>query len=304
MKDTPVVSVVIIFLDAERFLREAIESVLGQTFDKWELLLVDDGSTDGSEAIARSYADLRPDRISYLEHPEHRNLGMSASRNRGIRESRGEFVAFLDADDVWFPTALADQVGILRENEEAAMVYGPLSWWFSWTSHPEDRDYVEELGVPADSLIAPPRLLPLFLLDRAAVPSGLLVRRTAIERVGGFEDAFPGEYEDQVFCAKICLNLPVYVAGASWYRYRQHADSAVAVGLRSGDTDQARLVFLHWLAGYLREAAIDDPSVQQAVRHELRRAEHPRLHRLLTRLRSAGRRVNAVGSAGTGGTVE
>src|SRR5512147_1824882 len=107
MTNQPLVSGVIIFWNAERFLQEAIESVLAQTYPSWELLLVDDGSTDGASEIARSYAARHPERIRYLEHPGHRNRGMSASRNLGLQQSRGALVAFLDSDDVWLPEKLA-----------------------------------------------------------------------------------------------------------------------------------------------------------------------------------------------------
>ena len=79
----PVVSAITIFYNGERFLGEAIESVLAQTYPSWELLLVDDGSTDGASEIARSYAARHPERIRYLEHSGHRNRGMSASPRFG-----------------------------------------------------------------------------------------------------------------------------------------------------------------------------------------------------------------------------
>ena len=121
---TPRVSVVMIFLDEERFLAEAIESVRAQTFTDWELLLVDDGSSDGSSAIARGYAEREGDRIRYLEHPGHENRGMSASRNLGIRHARGDLVALLDADDVWLQHKLSRQVALLDANPDAEMIYG------------------------------------------------------------------------------------------------------------------------------------------------------------------------------------
>src|SRR5579884_627502 len=98
MSHHPRVSAVIIFWNAERFLAEAVESVFAQTFDDWELLLVDDGSTDGSTAMAQEYANRNPDRAHYLEHEHHANRGRSASRNLGIRHAAGDYVAFLDAD--------------------------------------------------------------------------------------------------------------------------------------------------------------------------------------------------------------
>ena len=93
---TPLVSVVMPFLDGIHFLPEAIDSVVTQTYPEWELLLVDDGSTDGSSALARDYARGRPDRIRYLEHAGHANRGKSTSRNLGIAQARGELLAFLD----------------------------------------------------------------------------------------------------------------------------------------------------------------------------------------------------------------
>lgn len=285
MNRRPFVSVVIIFLNAERFIQEAIESVLAQTYDSWELLLVDDGSTDASSTLARSYADQYPKLVRYLEHEGHANRGMSASRNLGARSARGKYIAFLDADDVWFSHTLEQQVAILEAHPEAAMVYGPLEWWYSWTRKTEDgeRDFVEELGVRPNSLVRPPRLLSLFLQDKAAVPSGILVRREVLERVGGFEDIFRGEYEDQAFCAKVCLRFPVFAAGQSWYRYRQHADSCVSVGQRTRHTYSARLLFLNWLAAYLSEQKVEDREVRRALQQEFWRYRHPILYRLLKR---------------------
>lgn len=85
----PLVSVITIFLNAGKFIQEAIESVFAQTYGKWELLLVDDGSTDGSTEIALGYAKQYPKRVRYLEHNGHRNRGMSASRNLGISDAGG-----------------------------------------------------------------------------------------------------------------------------------------------------------------------------------------------------------------------
>jgi glycosyltransferase involved in cell wall biosynthesis len=285
MSDQTLVSVVMIFLNAERFLQEAIESVFAQTYRAWELLLVDDGSNDGSTAIARRYAEQYPGRVRYLEHPGHANSGMSASRNLGIRDAQGQCIAFLDADDVWFSNILGEQVAVLETHSQVAMVYGPIQWWYSWTGKVEDRerDYVEKLGAPPNTVIQPPRLLPLFLRNKATVPSGILVRRQIIERVGGFEDAFRGEYEDQVFCAKICLNAPVFASGQCWYRYRQHPDSCVLIGQRTGETHSARFFFLNWLANYLSEQKVRDREVWRALSLEFWRFSHPRAFGLLKR---------------------
>ena len=87
MKNDPLVSVIIIFLNAEKFIHEAIESVISQTYSNWELILVDDGSTDGSTEIVRRFANRYASLASYHEHTEHLNKGMSASRNLGIHQA-------------------------------------------------------------------------------------------------------------------------------------------------------------------------------------------------------------------------
>jgi glycosyltransferase involved in cell wall biosynthesis len=283
--ESQLVSVIIIFWNAEPFLAEAIASVVAQSYPHWELLLVDDGSTDGSTALAQHLVASDPQRMRYLEHPEHANRGMSATRNLGIAHARGTYLAFLDADDVWFPQTLEEQVEILRTQPGAGMVYGPIEWWYSWTDRPEDRgrDYVEYLGVPANTLLPPPRLLSLFLRNRAAVPSGAMVRRDLTERLGGFENKFRGEYEDQVFCAKVCLNASVFASNRCWYRYRQHPNSTVSIGIRTGATHAARLTYLDWLADYLISNGITDAGVWRALRLEFWRFRHPRAYRLLRR---------------------
>jgi glycosyltransferase involved in cell wall biosynthesis len=298
------VSVVVIFRDAAPFIDEAIQSVMAQTYTDWELLLVDDGSADGSTVQALNWANRYPERMRYLEHTGHANRGMSASRNLGVRHAHGELIALLDADDVWFPSALREQVELVEAWPDAAMVYGPIQWWYSWSGRAEDRarDVVERLGVPADALVRPPKLLRRFVRNHAAVPSGALIRRTAVERVGGFEEGFRAEYEDQAFCAKICLEFSVFASGSCWYRYRQHADSCVSVSLKTGRARQTRIAFLEWLAAYLRSQGATSPSVWWAVQYELWRWKHPSQYRLfLAGLRAP---VNLVGRlAGQSGRV-
>src|SRR6476619_2393315 len=128
----PLVTCIVIFLDEERFLVEAIDSVRAQTYPSWEIVLVDDGSSDRSTQIARDYAQRFPDRIRYVEHPRHETRGMSAARNLGLAHARGQYVGFLDADDTWEPNKLQEQVGLLDMRPDVAMVYGRTLLWHSW----------------------------------------------------------------------------------------------------------------------------------------------------------------------------
>src|SRR5262249_59637534 len=139
MSSPPLVSVVAIFLNGERFLDEAIQSVFVQRYSRWELLLVDDGSSDGSSAIARGYAQQEPARVRYFEHPGHRNLGMSASRNLGLRQARGEYLALLDADDVWLPEKLERQDAVLADHAHVARLYRAPVYRVAWAGRAADR---------------------------------------------------------------------------------------------------------------------------------------------------------------------
>ena len=256
------------------FMRQAIESILQQDFTDWELMLVDDGSTGESSALAGAYAEAFRDRIRTLEHPGHAHRGMSASRNLGIRRAAGDYIAFLDADDVWLPHTLGEQVVLLDSQPDAAMLYGNTEYWYGWTGKPEDtrRDFVPALGVPPNTLIQPPALAALFLEGRAAVPCtcSLLVRRPAVEELGGgFEDAFQTLYEDQVFYLKVCLRARVFVSGCCWGRYRQHPEASTQKAAQNGQAEGARLTFLYWLEGYLRERQVHDPEVWQALRRQM-----------------------------------
>lgn len=284
----PLVSVIVGFLNAEKFIQETIETVIAQTYSHWELLLVDDGSTDKSTAIARSYAEQYPEKVFYLEHEGHQNRGVCVSRNLGVAHARGEYIAILDADDVWLPHKLERQVEILKLYPEAAMVYGATEYWSSWRGNPSgtQRDFTPKLGLPANILYNPPALVTLcYPLGKAAAPcpSDLLLRREIIERIGGFEEEFRGKYqlfEDQAFLVKVYLNGAVFVSDECWDRYRLHPDSCM-VGTKNHYLT-VRLFFLNWLRTYLSAQEIKDPDIWQALEDAYWPYRHPILFRLIS----------------------
>jgi glycosyltransferase involved in cell wall biosynthesis len=285
------VSVIVPFRNAERFLGEAIESVLAQSYENWELLLVDDGSTDKGPDIVRRRARERPDRIMLLGHPDGRSLGAAATRNLGIAQARGDYVAFLDADDVWAAGKLLEQTEALASFREVGMVYGVSRWWYSWTGDREDaeRDHVEPLGIRAGTPLPPRALLgPFFAQQSAAIPNptNLLVRRSVIDMVGNFEEAVPNGYEDQAFCAKVVTHHRVLPLDRCWDRYRQHPDSLTARVASNGGAFAARAEFLAWLIDYLGAEGVD-PRLNRALRRQRLVYAHPRVSRLLGRLRDA-----------------
>jgi len=289
MKGKPLVTVITVFLDAESFIEEAIASVFAQNYRKWELLLVDDGSTDGSTQVALRYAQLYPDRVSYLEHEGHQNRGISASQNLGISVAKGEYIAFLDSDDVWLPEKLERQVSILDSQPEAMMVYGQTQYWFSWNADARENrnDQMIPSAVEVDRLLRPPLLLLRTLREETPVPcpSDVMVRRQAAIEVGAFEDSFRRIFTDQVFYAKLCLRWPVFVSGQNWFKYRKHPGSAVAVVKERGHLRRARLTYLKWLERYLDDHPNADRQVRRAIWNARLRCLFPRLFRLRAHIR-------------------
>jgi glycosyltransferase involved in cell wall biosynthesis len=251
--------------NCEAFLAEAIDSVLAQTTSEaWELIVVDDGSTDSSLEIATAYAAKYARCVRVLRHPAGKNRGISASRNLAIQHARGEFIAFLDADDVLLPHHFEAQLRALRKHPEAAMVYGAAERWTD-TAVPYDplqsrqtwwgQNYTPPMVPPGATagLLKHGTLLRWFLEDESMVPCicTVLVRREAVMAVKGFENLFRGLYDDQVFHAKLSLGYLIYANNECVARYRQHGYSCCAGGRADIQKQQtARAAFREWLLSY------------------------------------------------------
>jgi hypothetical protein len=263
----PRTSIITPFLDAEAFLGQAIESVQAQTCSDWELLLVDDRSTDGSRDIAAAAA--RADaRIRLVPLPAGYVGGAASARNLALSDARGDYVCFLDADDLFLPTKLERQVPLLEQYPHAAMVFGPTHWWHPDGSSP---DWVEPMY--RRGLIEPPSALDyLILLLRGHVPCicAVLIRRSAVEEVGGFEEQFR-LYEDQTLWVKLMAAFPVFADTVVTAKYRQHPASVSAEAQADGSYDRlgphaAREPFLDWTRRYLAERGKLFPSTERALR--------------------------------------
>jgi len=291
------VSVVIPFFNATKFIRETIESVFAQTYDHWELLLVDDGSTDESTQIAISYAQRYPSKVHYLEHEKHKNQGTAASRNFGVQHAKGEYVAFLDSDDVSLPEKLRQQIEILNANPKVSMVYGPVQFWFGWTDRLEDaaKDFILDLNIAGKKIYEPPKLLLLFLQDVTPVPipSSVMMRLDSFERIGGFEEDFTSAfqlYEDSAFAAKVLLKESAFVSGKCWVKYRQHSNSCTTIWARRGAYHPekphfARQFFLDWLERFFYGQDVKNVELWRALRRQLQPYRYSNFHILSRKIR-------------------
>jgi glycosyltransferase involved in cell wall biosynthesis len=261
------VSVITPVRDGRAFLGEAIASVQAQTVQDWEMLIVDDGSTDGSAELAAAAARADP-RIRLVASGARR--GAAAARNAGIRRARGDYIALLDADDLFEPEKLRIELAAMAAHPTAALVYGPTLWWWP---HEARAPWLEPMHRLA-GLHQAPELFVRVLVDRgfdAPCTCGVLMRRAAVAVVGGFEEAF-SLYEDQTLWAKLMLRWPVHVHGTPVARYRQHPQSTSAQAERAGryhpqHPHAARAEFLSWAGAEARAAGLgSDGRLQRALR--------------------------------------
>ena len=287
------VSVVMPIHNAAPYLPDAIESVLAQRYREWELLLVDDGSSDDSGAIAQRYADAEPARITLLRHPDRGSHGASASRNLGLAHARGEFIAFLDADDLWLPENLAEQVPRLCAEPDAGVLYSRTLYWYSWRKPAAERDYMPRLHVPAGRPIAPPDFLIRCLQGKASVPCtcSILLRRSVALAAGGFESRFPLLYDDQAFYSKLFLRTSVLPVEGCWSRYRRHEASMTMRAESNRTVRESRRAYLSWLQQYVKQTPAA-AALAPTLRRELWRCRHPVADYLLDRAEFLARRVS------------
>ncbi|MGY8681580.1 glycosyltransferase [Bradyrhizobium sp. UFLA05-153] len=273
----PTVSVITPFLNLERYLSAAIESVRAQTFVDWEMILVDDGSSDKSIEIAVTAAAEDP-RIRLVRS---NGRGAAAARNTGLRIGCGKFITFLDGDDLFEPEKLEKDLEALKANPQAMLTYGPTLWWF-----PDDpyHNWVEQMPGESGHLHIPPKLLDKVILrQRSQVPCicAIMVRREALQFVGGFDESFQ-LYEDQTLLVKLLLRYPAFVTDTPTSRYRQHANSTSARATASGDYDRmkphsARVNFLEWVNTYIVESDLMTPRLDRSIRFAFARSLAPRL---------------------------
>ncbi|MBA4190998.1 MAG: family 2 glycosyl transferase [Planctomycetaceae bacterium] len=169
----PNVSIVMAAKNYARFLPMAVESVLAQTFTDWELVIVDDGSTDNTPAVVRPF--LADSRIRYFRSDK---LGQTRAKNLGLRLSRGEFVAFIDADDAWSPTKLDKQLAVFREKPDVGVVFCR-------------RSLIDEQSrpIPAKPAPTPPRgrVLDKLFVQNFVCFSTAVARREVFSQVGAFD---------------------------------------------------------------------------------------------------------------------
>ena len=218
---SPTISVIIPVFNAEQTVSETLRSVQEQSFTELEIVVVDDGSTDGSPARVRD-AMLGDSRIVYLRQG---NRGVSAARNRGLRESRGSLVSVIDADDLWHPEKLARQAAALGQRRDGAVLCGIRRFlldgretvWLSETIPPE-------LAPGAAALDA----LIVLRSDQMALIHTALFWRDQLERLGGWAEGQTTAEDWDLWLRAARSGVSFFNLSEPLYFYRKHAASATA----------------------------------------------------------------------------
>ena len=211
----PQVSVVIPVYNGERYLAAAIDSVFAQTYQNFEIIVIDDGSKDNTSKVLQQYGD----RIRAVYQT---NRGVAIARNHGIKLAQGKWIAFLDADDIFLPDKLASQLAFAASHPHLGMIHS------GWRR-------VDEAGNLL-TVVEPWHEIPQLTLEswlrwKPVLPSAMLFQREWLDKSGGFDPRFPPAEDTE-----LVLRLAAMGCEAAWLpqvtvNYRQHAASAMHKGL-------------------------------------------------------------------------
>jgi glycosyltransferase involved in cell wall biosynthesis len=189
----PQVSVIIPTYNRAWIIEEAIDSVLAQDYTEFELIVVDDGSTDHTSDVLDSYRNV-------IKVFPQKNKGVSAARNRGIAEASGKFIAFLDSDDLWLPQKLTVQIGFFNQTPDALICQTEEVWIRNGLRvNPKKRH-----KKPSGRIFKPS--LELCLVS----PSAVMIHRDLFDRLGGFDETLPA-CEDYDLWLRISCRFPIHL---------------------------------------------------------------------------------------------
>jgi glycosyltransferase involved in cell wall biosynthesis len=203
------ISVIIPVYNGEKTIKQTLESVLNQTLFDLEIIVINDGSTDKTKEIVNSICDSRLQIFSY------KNAGLSASRNRGLFQAIGEFVAFIDADDLWTPDKLESQFKALQENQQAAVAY-------SWTDYIDtEGKFIKSGKYPTATGNIYSKLLLSNILENGSNP---LIRKQAFDTVGNFDESLTAA-EDWDMWLRLASHYEFVLVPKAQILYRVSANS-------------------------------------------------------------------------------
>ncbi|MFA5038112.1 MAG: glycosyltransferase [Candidatus Omnitrophota bacterium] len=210
----PIVSVIIPTYNCEKFLPDALDSVLKQTFQDFEIIVVDDGSTDNTRGLIKSYMDKHPGKINYVYQE---NMGLACARNTAIRHSKGEYIAILDADDMFMPNRLEEEIAVFEKYPEVGLIHANVK-------------NIDEKG---NLLFIPERtrekmtgyiFKQIFLRETNVNIATIMFRRKCLEDAGMFDENLARlGCEDRDFVLRVAMKYKIFYLDrvVAAYRFRE-----------------------------------------------------------------------------------
>ncbi len=240
MNDKPLISVIIPSYNSAHFVTHAVRSALGQTYRPLEVIVVDDGSTDDTQ---RALSDFEGE-IRYVYQA---NKGAPGARNTGIRQSRGDFVAFLDADDEWCPDKLSLQVPILCADSRVALVHSDITFLEVSSGRRYQKSETKEM--------CQGRCYEAMFFDWNVTPSTVVVRRECIEAVGLFDESLVSG----------CEELDLWFRLARWYDFAYVPMPLTVYRLHSTNMTRNTHKMDHGVFTVKKKALDADPALWRAL---------------------------------------
>ena len=200
--DNGLVSIIMPSYNTAKYITNSIESVLNQTYKNWELIIIDDCSTDNTDEIIKNYNS--EDRIKYIKN--EKNSGAAVSRNRGLREAKGKWIAFLDSDDLWCPTKLEKQILFMKEN----------NYYFSYTAYREIDSASRANGI---IVTGPSKITKRGMYNYCWV--GCLTVMYDTEKIGLVQIEDIKKNNDYAMWLKVCKKAPCYLLNEVLASYRK-----------------------------------------------------------------------------------
>jgi glycosyltransferase involved in cell wall biosynthesis len=227
MSTRPKVSITMPVLNGERYIAEAIGSIAAQTYRDFELIVVDDGSTDGTAACVEAFRDKLA--LKYVKHTQ--NQGIARSVNDGLRHSSGEFVAFLDHDDRWLPDFLETQVAYLESHPDVTMVHADHQ-----IIDTDGKVVCESVGLWDGKDRPSGYIFPQLFQQSFIVGNSVLIRKPCLEELGGFDERL--RFGDYHLWMRMALKHKIDYVSRPLTQYRQHVSqhSRAAAVVRPEDS--------------------------------------------------------------------
>lgn len=267
--DNPI-SIIMPAYNAEKYIEESILSAVNQTYQNWELIIINDGSTDRTKTIAEKFS-ADDNRIKVINQ---QNKRLGGARNTGIKNSTGEWLAFLDSDDLWEPAKLEKQIQIVKAFPNVDMIYTA-----GWTFNDDDLDTLTPYDSPAGNF-KPDEMYKILLAGNVIPVLSVLVKKSVINKIGYQEEnRFFHGCEDWDYWFRMAIHgAQFYGIGERLFYYRRHGGNMSGKSLQVA---QAAVILKNFNSHF---------GNQQKIRSELTKTVNP----LITRLINEGRTDEAI----------